>query len=440
MHVFKPSHSRFYRGRYRLSDGPRWYDVPLRVEQKHVAEAKLRALVREIEEERAGLLGPKALREAARAPLEQHCADFLADLTARNRGKAHLVHVKSRLARLLADCKWKVIPDMTADSFLRWRERNADFSTKTRNEYLGHATALLNWLVRQGRAVSNPLKAVGKLPRKDTFRRRALAPDQLKALVAVSGRRGLRYLFAGCTGLRRGEMSKLLWDDVHLEDAQPYVSLRPEITKNRRAAIVPLLPDLAEALRSEIARKKGVTATAKVFSRGLPSAKTLAADLMACGIPVEDDQGQRVDFHALRHTFVSMLASAGVSELARVKLARHSEWRMTDRYTDPKSVPLFAEMQKLSAALVSQTVSQISGKTGQNESNAVQVGSENLPVENGATDQKKTGLAIADQTRLHPSNGAQGGTRTPTPYGTRTSNVCVYQFHHLSSLKEGRAN
>ena len=29
--------------------------------------------------------------------------------------------------------------------------------------------------------------------------------------------------------------------------------------------------------------------------------------------------------------------------------------------------------------------------------------------------------------------GAQEGTRTLTPYGTRPSNVCVYQFHHLSS-------
>ncbi len=37
-------------------------------------------------------------------------------------------------------------------------------------------------------------------------------------------------------------------------------------------------------------------------------------------------------------------------------------------------------------------------------------------------------------------NGAQEGTRTLTPYGTRPSNVCVYQFHHLSDSKteEGR--
>ena len=35
----------------------------------------------------------------------------------------------------------------------------------------------------------------------------------------------------------------------------------------------------------------------------------------------------------------------------------------------------------------------------------------------------------------HSENGAQEGTRTLTPYGTRPSNVCVYQFHHLSDSK-----
>src|ERR1019366_3544012 len=36
--------------------------------------------------------------------------------------------------------------------------------------------------------------------------------------------------------------------------------------------------------------------------------------------------------------------------------------------------------------------------------------------------------------------GAQEGTRTLTPYGTRPSNVCVYQFHHLSIPNWGGNN
>jgi len=102
---------------------------------------------------------------------------------------------------------------------------------------------------------------------------------------------------------------------------------------------IPIVPVLVEAFQK--AKAKKVQFSDRVFLRGLPSVKSLTKDLTACGLPVEDKRGYRVDFHALRHTLTSMLANVGVSELARVKLARHSEWRQTDRYTDPQSIPLF---------------------------------------------------------------------------------------------------
>ncbi len=37
-------------------------------------------------------------------------------------------------------------------------------------------------------------------------------------------------------------------------------------------------------------------------------------------------------------------------------------------------------------------------------------------------------------------DGAREGTRTLTPYGTRPSNVCVYQFHHPSSFQKRNAD
>ena len=43
--------------------------------------------------------------------------------------------------------------------------------------------------------------------------------------------------------------------------------------------------------------------------------------------------------------FACLFAAAGVSELARVKLTPHSEWRQTDRYTDAQSLPLFTEIE-----------------------------------------------------------------------------------------------
>jgi len=217
---------------------------------------------------------------------------------------------------------------------------------------------------RQGRAEANPLKAVSKLARKDTFNRRAISVDELVRLVAGSGKRGFAYLMAGCTGLRRGEIKQLLWTDIHMDSPQPFIDVRAETTKSKKAALIPIVPALAETLRLQ--QKKRRHFSGRVFPHGLPSVTSLTKDLTACGIAVEDGRGFRVDFHALRHTFASLLATAGVSELARVKLARHSEWRQTDRYADAQSLPLFTEMEKFGASLPSSIASLKSGKTGQN--------------------------------------------------------------------------
>jgi integrase/recombinase XerC len=367
--VYKHKGSRVYRARYRLSDGPKIYDVPLGTHIKEVAEVKARQLLEEGEKELVGLLEPKTLRVAAQRPLSEHSAEYLADLAVRNRGRGHLVHAKCRLQRLQKDCRWQTLRDVTAESFTNWRSRHAELSAKTLNEYLAHAAALLNWMERQGRTTHNPLKAVHKLERKETFRRRALSSDDFIRLVQKSGKRGFPYLVAGLTGLRRGEMKQLLWSDIHLDAPQPFIDVRAETTKSKKGAVLPIVPVLVEAFQK--AKAKKVQFSDRVFLRGLPSVKSLSKDLTACGLPVEDKRGYRVDFHALRHTFASMLANVGVSELARVKLARHSEWRQTDRYTDPQSIPLFGEMEKLATILPPLGAPLKSGKIGQNGANLV---------------------------------------------------------------------
>src|ERR1019366_6571574 len=232
---------------------------------------------------------------------------------------------------------------------------------------------------RQRRTTYNPFKAVHKLERKDTFKRRALSTDEFVRLVQTSGKRALPYLIDGFTGLRRGEMKQLLWSDIHLDAPQPFIDVRAETTKSKKGAVLPLVPQLAEALRQELA--KGPYRSGRVFPHGLPSVTSLTKDLTACGIPVEDKRGYRVDFHALRHTFASLLASVGVSELARIKLARHSEWRQTDRYTDPQSLPLFTEMEKMAGILPSLGASQKSGKSGPNAEKPVQSDSQKKSAE-----------------------------------------------------------
>ena len=74
----KPHVSRSYRGRYRLEEGDKLTDIPLRTTDKRVARERLEQIVREKQLEALGVLSPH--RTALQTSLEKHLSDYLADL------------------------------------------------------------------------------------------------------------------------------------------------------------------------------------------------------------------------------------------------------------------------------------------------------------------------------------------------------------------------
>jgi hypothetical protein len=76
----KPYIGKLYRGRYRLDNDTRIYDIPLHTPDKIVAQQKLKEIVKNRELERAGIIPPEAQRRAAQSTLDQHLSDYLADL------------------------------------------------------------------------------------------------------------------------------------------------------------------------------------------------------------------------------------------------------------------------------------------------------------------------------------------------------------------------
>jgi integrase len=276
------------------------------------------------------------------------------------------------LQRLFAECNWIFLKDISPDGFNKWRARQT-FSPKTANEYLGHANALFNWMERSERLERNPLKIVGKSETrgKERYVRRALSESELATLIDTSGKRALPYMLAAYTGLRRGEIQKLTWDDLHLDEARPYILARASTTKNKKTAVLPLVLPLVAALKEWRAKKQNLSG--KVFRFGVPKAVTLLKDLAACGIKGVDEHGRHLDFHALRHTFATMLARAGVSPRVAMELMRHSDMRLTAKtYTDVMSLPLFGELEKITPLLPSLIASQKCENPGLKVSKPVQ--------------------------------------------------------------------
>jgi integrase len=90
--------------------------------------------------------------------------------------------------------------------------------------------------------------------------------------------------------------------------------------------VLPLKPETARALRAHLRDHKPWEPAFRL-NRSWRAAEMLAQDRDAAKIKLTD--GRALDFHSLRHTFISNLARAGVAPRVAQALARHSTPMLT---------------------------------------------------------------------------------------------------------------
>jgi len=339
--------ARSYRGRYRINKGDNLEDIPLHTTDKRIAQQRLEQIVKEKQMEDVGLLAPQAQRTAAQISLENHLQDFVSDLETIGRDPQYVSDLKSRVTRILDECGWKYLKDVSSDSFVKWRAKQS-LAPKTINEYLASVRTLFNWMQKHERMERNPLLNIQKVQTngEQVRPRRAYTREEIIRLLDVAGPRKVVYLTAVHTGLRHKELKKLGVDDLHLDAEQPFVNVRASTTKNHKTAIIALHPDVVTELR-----KLPLVPGGKVFAT-VPKIDTLKRDLERAGIPRIDARGKRVDFHSLRHTLGTNLALAGTAPRVAMEAMRHSDMRLTTKtYTDTNLLPVSDAVLKLPSFL-----------------------------------------------------------------------------------------
>ncbi len=371
----KTTLARLYRGRYRLDGDRKISEVPLNTSDKRVAQQRLEDFVREKQMEKTGMIAPEAIRKAAQSPIQSHLAQYVADLNALNRDPQYVRELNNRVLKLIRDCKWEALRDVTADSFQCWRAKQ-NRSPKTLNEYLGSVSSFLSWMEKHERIAKNPLKNVLKVQTngKQTRPRRAFTDDEMHRLLKVAGKRRVLYLTAVMTGLRRSELKHVDRDDVHLESKVKYLSARASTTKNHKQAIIALHPDVSADLATLLETlPKSEDA---IFADLMPNMDQFRADLKAAGIEFINAKGLRADFHSLRHTLATNLAKAGTAPRVAMEIMRHSDMRLTAKtYTDAGQLPIADAVLHLPSLIGSKTRTQIGTQSlvreGQNVSEPV---------------------------------------------------------------------
>ncbi len=382
----KLQETRSYYLRYRIGDMPMDKWKSLGVTDKQVADKKAHEFIQEREREAIGIVEPKGVRDGAKKLLAAHLGDYVADLTARGRngrGGRGARLLASRIERLLRECRWALPCDVTADSFIVWRNQQT-CGPRTLNHYLQGMISFLNWLERVGRIKTNPLKNVSKTDERGKRKRvrRAFTDEELLKLVNGSGPRGIIYFTAARTGLRQEELRQLTWTDLHLDIDVPFVVVRAECAKNKTEERVFLVPELVEKLAAY--RPARVGSADLVFPNGIPRASRLKVDAERNGIAYRDESGRYADFHALRYTWATFLQRNGVAQRFAMKLMRHSDIKLTAKvYTDETQLPIYDAIKGLPRLLdYTQIRAQILGGGGQSGSQL------------GATSEGKSGTQV----------------------------------------------
>lgn len=313
-----------------------------------------------------GLLPLEEATEARERPLNELLEAFLGQLRAS--GRADMTVKKYRTLRVLfVRCGWRRLEHVTEKSFCRWRAES-DLSAKSKNDCLKNTSNFFHWMRRVRMVTENPLEFVEPVKVTATEFRRALTTEQAQQLFKVaSPQRAAVYLVAMRTGLRRKELQGLTVGDFALDAPSPFVRVPASITKNRQEAMLWLPDEVVPVIRSIL--PDNPLPFEKVFAGMVPRLPRFKKDLELAGIPFEDDQGRRLDLHALRLTFCMDAGDACGGDLRLLQaVMRHSDIRTTMRhYKDSTRLPtanVIAKLPALTAISGTQTGTQIGTQTG----------------------------------------------------------------------------
>ena len=200
------------------------------------------------------------------------------------------------------------------------------------------------WLCDNNRLQDNPVATLKpiRLNSENTEQRRALTEDEITRLLTytmqsekkhhkLTGReRALVYRIALETGLRHNEIRTLRRGDLNLENMS--VTVRDVNAKNRKTDTLPLRPELTAALQAYFTDHPALpSAQAFINMQPKTGAPILKRDLEPAGIEYENEYG-KADFHALRHTFCSLLARSGIQPQTAQRLMRHSDINLTMKH------------------------------------------------------------------------------------------------------------
>ncbi len=300
-------------------------------------------------------------------------AEWKASLLADGDAKEHVERQASRVQTIMDSCDFKTPSQINSAKVKQYlferreaggrdkpfRER---FGIQTSNHWLTAIKTYCNYLVTVGVLAKNPLADLAKLNvEEDVRRERTELPSSSteKLLKHLANRkqtharhfelnvtdRRMIYELALATGLRASELASLTPNSFKLDATPPTVTVEAKFSKRRRLDVLPLRSETAKLLSTYL---NGKASTKRLWPGNWyqRAAEMIVADLKAAGLPVTHERGV-VDFHSLRHTFITRVGRCGVSPKVHQTLARHSTYALTAKYSHATEAELVRAVESL---------------------------------------------------------------------------------------------
>ena len=189
-------------------------------------------------------------------------------------------------------------------------------SGPTANRYLALLRKALNWAVEREYLEVNPIKGI-KQYKENPGRLRWLEPHEAERLLNECQHNPRLFMFTATalyTGMRRGEIERLRWQDINFE--------RDTITipksKTGEGRTIPLEAPLKRLLETW-------SRTGELVLGSFTHKKAFMTACRRAGL-------KDFHFHDLRHTYASWKAMAGVDPLTLSALLGHKTLAMVKRY------------------------------------------------------------------------------------------------------------
>jgi len=301
--------------------------------------------------------------------ITDHLIEFCADLTSRQNTPKHVRMTRQHILWVTEQSDISTPTEITrprvTKTISQLHEDGA--SLRTCNAYLRSIKSFTRWLLAEKRIPDDRLTGIKQFNEATDRRleRRPFLAEEIAELLRSTqeystGNHGLTgtdramlYRVALGTGFRTRELRSLTPESFDLDGTTPQITVEAAYSKRRRRDVQTIRADLADELRPWLATKpqnklifeRMAKATARMLRTDLIKARN---KWIAAAVDQEerlqreesdflrhvDSSGKVLDFHAIRHTYISGIVAGNASVKVAQELARHSTARLTvDRYS-----------------------------------------------------------------------------------------------------------